>query len=150
MGDNCLKKLHNEKSPQKSKKRGIISIVLVMLFYVVVFATQTYVRNNAVVIHYDRVTIHAQTRAFNGQALLSILTGGYEVLFEDIANIELLPYSARQLNDMIDSLNVPDLGGGPASWAVREQYAGYRGEYRFSQVRHIPFGLHAMMKSPFC
>jgi hypothetical protein len=72
----------------------------------------------------DAIHIHIYTLLPFG--VFSVLTGGYEVPFDDIENVELLPYSSRQLSNMIDGLSVPPIARGNRS----QIFSGYRGSYR--------------------
>jgi len=116
------------KSVRKKTKLKLFAIWGILLLLVVGgFAATEYVDANPVVIWDDGFAIHMHERGIISQ-ISSIMTGGYEVRFYDITNIELLPYSASDLGDMIDDLRVPAIReGGRYSRVV---YAGYVGNYR--------------------
>jgi hypothetical protein len=84
-------------------KLGIIVVIIGIFTVVVALFTPCYTVRD------DRLTLRGGgTQIFN---LISLeqLRGGYQVHYSDIVNIELLPYSARQLEEIIEGLHVPSV-----------------------------------------
>jgi len=111
-----------EHAPQKKSTLGkkIVYIIIAFALLNAVFTTQPHY-----VISGDRINIHMYGPMFS--AAYRHFTGGYEMRFDDIANIELLPYSARQLGRMIEDLYVPALTTGRGG---RMTIGRYSGRYR--------------------
>jgi len=121
-----------EKSRKRKLKQGKPSLIRnVIVIALIAIASLTFISHFVILISLP-VTIRANSiHIHQGTPLLlstvSLITGGYEVPFDDIADIELLRYSARELGDMIDDLRVPR----PRSRGryIRE-WQGYSGIYR--------------------
>ena len=78
-----------------------LEFCLVVGFLVLLVAGYRFITSGpAVEISDGMINIHLHSRHY-------FSARNYEVLIDDIANIELLPYSARQLSDRIDDLSVP-------------------------------------------
>ena len=135
--DGFVMKRHDGKQARKKARlRSYVILGIALLLIGGRFAATEYVDANPVIIREDGFAIHMHERGIISQ-ISSILTGGYEVRFDDIASIELLPYSARELEDMIDDLRVPVLR--QSRYGNRVVYAGYVGNYRL----HIFLGTSA-------
>ena len=93
----------NQNKKEKSKKEKVITacIIVGMLVFVVLVAFSS----DEVTIREDGISIYLHQDGID-----NLWAGGYEVRFDDIADIELLPYSARQLGDRIEGLSVPSPG----------------------------------------
>jgi len=92
--------LSNEKKSSKIKK--IIPTAILILVGAGVMFLLGYTPEEDITIRENRVSVHLHAQGF-----FTALAGGYDVHFDDIADIELLPYSARQLSEKIDDLTVP-------------------------------------------
>jgi len=111
---------------RKLRRRGAVVVVIGAVIVILLFAAGEYAFQNPFMIREDRVNLHLNERGIG--AVVSILTGGYEIYFSNIADIELLPYSARQLGDTIANLHIPRSGGGgttPRYLAVQYTRGGH-------------------------
>ena len=123
--------------PRKTKKEiGKIQKVLYFIIFPILFvgivATGIANRIAPVTIHSDRITIHLHEMYHS--AAVSLLTGGYEVRFDDIASIELMHVNAWQLGQSIDGLHIPTFLRGRRVGAAQ-----YSGSYRI----HVSLDPHA-------
>jgi len=100
-------------------KLGTIFVVVFLASAVIVMFVPNYV------IRDDRVTFYITGGPFTPGSLIHVLRGGYTVYFDDIADIELLHYSARQIALRTDGLSLPVLTGGGNSMTNR-----YSGNFR--------------------
>lgn len=92
------------------KKRKFVIAVAMLLFAGAIFFVLSLRSNEPVIINEDRINIYLHETG--SYYITARLRGGYEVCFADIAEIALLPYSASQLGNMIESLDVPALRTG--------------------------------------
>jgi len=119
----------SQKTSEDRKKSIKRWRVITAIFIVVLFISITMeALLPPVSISKDRVNVYMYTGT--AVAPISFLTGGYIVSFDDIADIERLPYSAAQLGYMIDSLHVPAYHYSSSPIHRQVTVGGYRGEYR--------------------
>jgi len=89
------------KRPKKKSNRAI-EIILGLAALAALIFIGTLSHDEPVVIGEDGISIY-----LHQGYIWSRWTGGYEVRFDDIANIELSPHSAWQLGQVTDNLSVP-------------------------------------------
>ena len=121
-----------ENQKKKRKSQRIINFIVFPLIIVSFAATgianladPVIMRENSFVIHLHNVHVNAA---------VSLLTGGYEVRYDDMEAIELLHFNAWQLGQMIDDLYVPEFRRGR-----RTGVAMNSGDYRL----HVSLDPHA-------
>jgi len=139
-----VRKNSNTESPREKEKREkkrkeritgiIIAVILIPVGFIFFFTN-----SEDVTISEDRINIYLHLDGTS--ALLARIAGGYEVRFDDIADIELLPYSANQLGDRIENLNVPPLTY-RASWGARVTAAGYDSGFTGDRNHRIHISLY--------
>ena len=100
MGENL-----NRKDKAKKGRKKIIPVIVVIAVVVSAFFILNLSNDEPVVIGENGISIYLHQDGV--YYIIARIRGGYEVRFEDITNIELLPYSARQLNERVDNLTVP-------------------------------------------
>jgi len=95
----------NKKSKKYIRNQAIGIIILLVATGILVFLLGFRSDEN---IRVNENGINISLHLSGPSALIAELTnGGYEVRFDNIVDIELLPYSARQLSQRIDDLLVP-------------------------------------------
>jgi len=127
-------KSNKKKRPAKKEpsilKRAMTAVLVIAVIITGIFILQLR-PENPVIISEDEISIYLHK--FGPAYFWTLLTGGYGVRFDDIADIELLPYSARQLGDRIEDLRVPALRehrlGSSSPLVVLARYAD-GGKYR--------------------
>jgi len=122
--DNFENSESDAQTEKKKKYRSAKIFMRIALPLIVVFWG-----SHAIIINFFPVTTTDDTIRIHLHApfaIVSVLSGGYEVPLDDIYSVELLPYSARQLSNMIDDLNMPRIQRGNRS----QTFSGYMGSYR--------------------
>ena len=108
-------------APRKLQRRKILPLVFVLLIFSVLILILEFSRPESIIFHDDGFEINL----FRHVPISEIFSpaGGYFVSFEDIIEIELMPYSATELGRMTDGLNVPAYR--PGGNRPRRTAAGY-------------------------
>jgi len=103
-----MKENSSTESPRERARRKdrIISIIVVLMVIPLGFVF-LFRNSEDITLSDDKINIYLYVSGI--AAIQAMITGGYEVYFDDIVDIELLPFSARQLGDRIDGLTVPPL-----------------------------------------
>ena len=123
----------NAEKPVGKLRKFIRAIIGIVVFFFLLDMAVLILTSPHYFINDDRIDIHMYAR--NSGFLYLIGRSGYEVRFDDIANIELLPYSARQLGRMIDDLNIPAPTTGRRGRMAIGRYSGrYRLHVRLDEA----------------
>jgi len=123
-----MKKKKKARDWEPTKKQKIVAAIIFLLILIVSVGSCQHTINNPVIIRENRINIHMHQEAPVDwpRGIFSVVTGGYEVLFDDVINIELLSHSVTQLSNMIDSLDAPSLRRGYSpNFGSRQTVAGY-------------------------
>ena len=123
-----------DKGPPKRTLKKKIAIFLLAALSLSAFIYSFFIP--LYVIEDDRMTIYRLDSLPLLSPVVHIIQfwtdSGYVVYFSDIADIKLLPYSARQLSEMIDDLHVPPRRGGHRASGIA---TGYFGNYYLNVMR---------------
>jgi len=120
MSENFLNK------KRSSRKKTMIN-VLVAVVIITVCATLLFIgtlSGEPITVSEEDISIYLHQESVD--YIIARLRGGYKVRFDDIADIALSPYSARQLGDRINDLHLPALREGwVGSYGPRVATASY-------------------------
>jgi len=93
--------------------KDLLTIIVMLALFVAIILIINLRSSEPIVIDEDRISIYLHQRG--PYYIIARLRGGYEVRFDDIAEINLLPYSAAHLSNTIDNLHMPPLRDGAST-----------------------------------